>query len=407
MIKKCIECSNDFEAKTKRAIFCTNTCAQRNARNKSKAKSSLNDVELNDKVPIPTVVNTNTETITIVPTKEEQIKKSIPTEKKKAELTDKEKALRTVMDKMNKDFGKGTARTLGEIGIEKVDAISTGSIALDRAIGVGGVPRGKITEIYGMQSSGKTTLCLHIIREAQKMGLKCLFIDVEHAFDVDYADAIGVDTENLLFIQPDSAEQALEIMDRYISSGGIGVAILDSVAALVPKSELEGEIGDAKVGLIARLMGQACRKLTGSSNRTQTACIFINQLRTDISIRYGNPNVPTGGNALKFFSSLRLDVSKTNLKDGDEMTGSRVKVKVVKNKVAPPFKVAEFDIYYGEGIDKVSELVDIAITDGVIQQGGAWLTYKEHKMQGKENFAEFLKEHEVILEEIQTIINKK
>ncbi len=390
MEQKCIVCGDTFDAKNAKAQFCKASCRVANNRN-NKKNALLSDSKSSENVTIsvelPAVKHKNKKDVT--------------------DNNEKIKALRSVMEKIDKDYGKGTARTLGDIKLEVVDAIPTGSISLNKAIGVGGIPRGKITEIFGMQSSGKTTITLHIIKEAQKMGISCLFIDVEHAFDVEYANAIGVDTDNLLFLQPDNAEQALEVMDRYISSGAIGLVVLDSVAALVPRVELEGEMGDYKMGVIARLMGQACRKLTSSASRTQTACIFINQLRTDINIKFGNPNVPCGGNSLKFFSSLRLEVSKKEIKDGDEMIGSKVKVKVIKNKVAPPFKIAEFDIFYGEGINRINEIVDMAITEGIIKQSGAWFYYEEHKFQGKDNVLDFIASHEIIAEEIEKILISK
>ncbi len=315
---------------------------------------------------------------------------------------EKDKALKACMDKINKDFGEGTVRLLGDNPLEKVDAISTGSISLNMALGVGGIPRGRITEIMGMESSGKTTITLHIIKEAQMMGLKCLFIDVEHAFDVDYAEAIGVDIDELVFVQPNSAEEALEVADRHVCSGAIQVVILDSVAALVPKSELEGEMGDSKIGLIARLMGQACRKMTGTIGLNKVAFIFINQLRIDINMKFGDPRVPAGGNALKFFSSVRLMVSKRDIKDGEERLGSKVAVKVIKNKVSPPFKVAEFDIMYGEGIDTLGEIVDLAVKFKIIEQGGAWFKYGDTmKCQGREKVYDFLLSHDIIREEIE------
>lgn len=318
--------------------------------------------------------------------------------------SEKLKALKLTMDKIDKDYGKGTVRTLGDNPLEECESISTGSISLNRALGVGGIPRGRITEIYGMESSGKTTLTLHVIKEAQKIGLTCAFIDVEHAFDVNYAEAIGVDTDSLVFSQPDNAEQALEVADRLASSGAVGVIILDSVAALVSKSELEGESGDFKMGMIARLLGQSCRKITAPVGRNKVAFIFINQLRVDINIKMGNPNVPCGGKSLKFFSSVRLDVSKSNIKDGEEIIGSSVKIKVVKNKVAPPFRIANFNIFYGEGIDRLGEILDIGVECNIIQQGGAWFTYKEHKFQGREKFIDFLASHDIIADEIESAI---
>ena len=300
---------------------------------------------------------------------------------------EKLKALKLTMDKIDKDYGKGSVMMMNERSQEPQEVISTGSIGLDTALGIGGLPKGRIIEIYGPESSGKTTVAIHVIAEAQKKGGMCAIIDAEHAFDSAYAKRLGVDVDSLLVSQPDYGEQALEIADRLILSGAIDVVVIDSVAALVPKSELEGEMGDSKMGLHARLMSQALRKLTATINKTGTVCIFINQLREKIGVMFGNPEVTTGGNALKFYASVRLDIRRmAQIKDGDEAIGNRVKVKVVKNKVAPPFKVVEFDLMYGKGISKVGELVDLGAKAGVVEKAGAWYAYKGEKIgQGREN----------------------
>jgi recombination protein RecA len=312
-------------------------------------------------------------------------------------------SLKLTIDKIDKDFGKGTVMRLGDEPIAAIEAIPTGSMGLNHALGIGGVPRGRIIEIYGPESSGKTTVALHIIAEAQKMGGLCALIDAEHAFDPTYAGKVGVDVDNLMVSQPDYGEQALEAADRLILSGALSVVVIDSVAALVPKGELEGEMGDSKMGLQARLMSQACRKLTGAISKTNTVCIFINQLRATIGQMYQH-EITTGGNALKFYASVRLDVRKIGqLKDGEEAFGNRVKVKVVKNKVSPPFKHCEYDIIFGEGIDKVGELVEIASDLGVIKKSGSWYSYNESKLgQGKESAKALLKDNPELMEEIKT-----
>jgi recombination protein RecA len=311
-------------------------------------------------------------------------------------------SLKLTMDKIEKDFGKGTVMRLGDAPIEAIEAIPTGSIGLNFALGIGGVPRGRIVEIYGPESSGKTTVALHIIAEAQKMGGLCAMIDAEHAFDPVYAEKLGVDVNNLMVSQPDYGEQALEAADRLIMSGALSVVVIDSVAALVPKGELEGEMGDSKMGLQARLMSQACRKLTGTISKTNTVCIFINQLRATIGNMY-QQEITTGGQALKFYASVRLDVRKIGqLKDGDEAFGNRVKVKVVKNKVAPPFKHCEYDIIFGEGIDKIGELVEVASSFGVINKSGSWYSYEGSKLgQGKESAKTLLKDNPELMQEIK------
>ena len=308
------------------------------------------------------------------------------------------------MSKIQKQFGKGAIMKLGEKGAQmNVEAISTGSISLDMATGIGGVPRGRIVEIYGPESSGKTTLTLHIVAEAQKTGGRAAFIDAEHALDPIYAKNLGVDVENLLVSQPDTGEQALEICDMLVRSGALDVIVIDSVAALVPKAEIQGDMGDAHVGLQARLMSQALRKITGSINKSNTCVIFINQLREKVGVVYGSPEVTTGGRALKFYSSMRLDVRKTEtIKVGDNITGNRTKVKVVKNKVAPPFKQAEFDIMYGEGISKEGDVLDSAVEAKLIDKAGSWYSYKGERIgQGRENIKTYLKDHPEIVDELE------
>ncbi|MES2882638.1 MAG: recombinase RecA [Bacteroidota bacterium] len=322
---------------------------------------------------------------------------------------EKLKALKLTMDKIDKDFGKGSVMMMNEKGEQLMEVISTGSIGLDTALGVGGLPKGRVIEIYGPESSGKTTLAIHVIAEAQKKGGMCAIIDAEHAFDSSYAQKLGVDIDNLLISQPDYGEQALEIADRLILSGAIDVVVIDSVAALVPKSELEGEMGDSKMGLHARLMSQALRKLTATISKTNTICIFINQLREKIGVMFGNPEVTTGGNALKFYASVRLDIRRqAQIKDGDEAVGNRVKVKVVKNKVAPPFRTAEFDLVYGEGISKIGEILDMGVEMGIVQKSGSWFSYNTDKLgQGREGVKSLLKDNPALADEIEGKIREK
>jgi recombination protein RecA len=318
----------------------------------------------------------------------------------------KQKALDTALAQIEKAFGKGSVMKLGQQDALKVEVISTGSIGLDLALGVGGVPRGRIIEIYGPESSGKTTLTLHIVAEAQKAGGTCAFIDAEHALDPAYAKKLGVDTDNLIISQPDNGEQALEITDTLVRSGAVDVVIVDSVAALTPKAEIEGDMGDSHMGLQARLMSQALRKLTGSVSRTNCTVIFINQIRMKIGVMFGSPETTTGGNALKFYASVRLDIRRIGaLKDKEEIVGNETRVKVVKNKVAPPFKQVEFDILYGEGISKMGELIDIGVKTDIVEKAGSWFSYNSTRIgQGKENARKFLQENPAMAAEIEAKI---
>jgi recombination protein RecA len=322
---------------------------------------------------------------------------------------EKLKALKLTIDKIDKDFGKGSVMMMNERGEKELEVISTGSIGLDTALGVGGLPKGRIVEIYGPESSGKTTVAIHVIAEAQKKGGICAIIDAEHAFDSSYARKLGVDVDSLLISQPDYGEQGLEIADRLILSGAVDVVVIDSVAALVPKGELEGEMGDSKMGLQARLMSQALRKLTATISKTNTICIFINQLREKIGVMFGNPETTTGGNALKFYASVRLDIRRsTQIKDGDEAIGNRVKVKVVKNKVAPPFRSTEFDIIYGEGISKIGEIIDMGVELGVIQKSGSWFSYESNKLgQGRDAVKQLINDNPELAAEMEGKIRAK
>jgi recombination protein RecA len=316
------------------------------------------------------------------------------------------KALELTLGKIEKDFGKGTIMKMGDHAIEDIPSISSGSIALDLALGVGGYPRGRIVEIYGPESSGKTTLTIHAIAEAQKAGGIAAFIDAEHAFDRFYAAKLGVDVENLLISQPDNGEQALEIADHLIRSGAIDIVVIDSVAALTPKAEIEGEMGDSKMGLQARLMSQALRKLTANINRTNTTCIFINQLREKIGVMFGNPETTTGGNALKFYATTRVDIRKiSQIKEGDEVQGNRVRVKIVKNKLAPPFRKAEFDLMYGKGISKVGEIIDLGVENEILKKAGSWFSYGETRLgQGRDAVKQLLLDNPELAEEIEAKI---
>lgn len=326
---------------------------------------------------------------------------------------DKLKALQLTMEKIDKSFGKGSIMRLGDAPIEDIPVISTGSISLDIALGVGGLPRGRVVEIYGPESSGKTTLAIHAIAECQKNGGIAAIIDAEHAFDPYYSTQLGVDVDNLLISQPNNGEEALEIADNLIRSGALDLVVIDSVAALTPKAEIEGDMGENKVGLQARLMSQALRKLTGSMNKTKTCCIFINQLREKIGVMFGSPETTTGGNALKFYSSIRLDIRRIGqIKDGDEVIGNHTRVKVVKNKVAPPFRKAEFDLVFGEGISKVGEIVDLGVDLNVVKKSGSWFSYGEIKLgQGRESVKNLLKDNVELAQELEAkifeaIVNK-
>jgi recombination protein RecA len=321
---------------------------------------------------------------------------------------EKLKALQLTLDKLEKSYGKGTIMKLGDAAIEAIEVISTGSIGLDIALGVGGLPKGRVVEIYGPESSGKTTLAIHAIAEAQKKGGIAAFIDAEHAFDRFYAQKLGVDVENLLISQPDNGEQALEIADNLIRSGAIDILVIDSVAALVPKAEIEGEMGDSKMGLQARLMSQALRKLTGTISKTGCCCIFINQLREKIGVMFGNPETTTGGNALKFYASVRLDIRRiSQIKDSDEVSGNRVKVKIVKNKVAPPFRIAEFDIMFGEGISKAGEIIDLGVEHNIIKKAGSWFSYGETRLgQGRDAVKQIIQDNPELMDELEAKIKE-
>jgi recombination protein RecA len=330
------------------------------------------------------------------------------TEGKKTVNSEKLKALQLTLDKLEKTYGKGTVMKLGDNKVDAIEAISTGSLGLDIALGIGGLPKGRVVEIYGPESSGKTTLAIHAIASVQKAGGIAAIIDAEHAFDSSYAEKLGVDIKNLLISQPDNGEQALEIADNLIRSGAVDIVVIDSVAALTPKAEIEGEMGDSRMGLQARLMSQALRKLTGTINKTGCCCVFINQLREKIGIMFGNPETTTGGNALKFYASVRLDIRRVSqLKEGDVVMGNRARVKVIKNKLAPPFRQAEFDIIFGEGISKVGEIIDIGVEKGIIKKAGSWFSYDETKLgQGRDSVKALFLENPDLAEEIETKIKE-
>lgn len=322
-------------------------------------------------------------------------------------LEAKQKALSNAIDQIEKQHGKGSIMRLNDSAVVPVEAISTGSLSLDTAIGIGGIPRGRITEIYGPESSGKTTVCLHVIGEAQRQGGIAAFVDAEHALDIQYAKRLGVDVNNLLLSQPEFGEQALEIVDTLVRSGAIDVVVVDSVAALTPRVEIEGEMGDAQMGSQARLMSQAMRKLNAAIGRTKCAVIFTNQLRSKIGVVYGNPEVTTGGNAMKFYASLRIDVRRREvLKEGQDIIGNRVRAKIVKNKVAPPFKEVEFDIMYNEGISKVGDVLDLAISHGIITRSGSWFTFGDERVQGRDSFKSLLNENETLFNAVYAEVQK-
>ncbi len=330
-------------------------------------------------------------------------------QKKEGAGAEKLKALQLTLDRIEKGYGKGTIMRMGDKPVNDIPSVSSGSIGLDIALGIGGYPRGRVIEIYGPESSGKTTLAIHAIAECQKAGGIAAFIDAENAFDSTYAGKLGVDLDNLLISQPDSGEQALEIVDHLIRSGAIDIIVVDSVAALTPKAELEGEMGDSKMGLQARLMSQALRKLTSNINRTNTCCIFINQLRDKIGVMFGNPETTTGGNALKFYSSVRLDIRRIGqIKDGEDMQGNRTRVKVVKNKMAPPFKKAEFDIMFGEGISKIGEIIDMGVDLNIIKKSGSWFSYGETKLgQGRDAVKQVVRDNPELQQELEEKILQK
>ncbi|WP_297448777.1 recombinase RecA [uncultured Alistipes sp.] len=330
-------------------------------------------------------------------------------EKEKPQVNpDKLKVLSAVMDKIEKDFGKGAIMKMSSRHVDEVPVIPSGSVTIDHALGIGGYPKGRVIEIFGPESSGKTTLAIHAIAEAQKAGGIAAFIDAEHAFDSTYAQKLGVDIDELLISQPDNGEQALEIADHLIRSSAIDIVVIDSVAALTPKAEIEGEMGEAKMGLQARLMSQALRKLTASISKTGTVCIFINQLRDKIGVVYGNPETTTGGNALKFYASVRIDIRKASvIKDGEEQLGARAKVKIVKNKLAPPFRRAEFDIMYGEGISKIGEILDLGVDFGILKKSGSWFSYGDRKLgQGRDAVKELFRNDAELLEEVETKVRQ-
>ena len=399
MLKNCVICNAEFEAQRADAEVCSAACRQKNWRKKKEAQNVQPSIAPQESPKIE-------------PTKEVVPKTKLvvdPTGLKEKPSDESWAKIRATMAKCNKDFGEGSVMILGDKPLKGIEVISTGSLGLDIALGVGGLPRGRIVEIFGPESSGKTTIALHVIAEAQRMGLKCMLIDAEYAFDPEYAAALGVKIDELLVSTPDYGEQGLETADRYIVDGQIGVLVIDSVAALVPKAELEGEMGDSKMGAHARLMSQACRKITGSVANTNTLCIFINQLRSKIGVVWGSPEVTTGGLALPFYASVRLDVRRNaQIKDGETVLGNRTKVKVIKNKVAPPARTCEFDIIYGEGISKAGELVDMAVEMGIIQKAGSWFSRGEDKLgQGREGVKDLMLSNAEFAKEIEEAIRAK
>lgn len=379
MEKQCKNCHTKFEANHGKTLFCSDKCKISYHRNKGAQSESIPESE--DRTDL--VVTENGAV------------KEIPTVKRVAERND-------VMDKINKDFGPGTIMMFGDRPQKGYDVVSTGSIKLDKALGIGGLPRGRFVEIKGLESGGKTTLCLHVIANAQKKGLRCLIVDAESSFDPDYAANIGVDIDRLMYVQPDFGEQGFETVDRVISSGEVDVVVIDSVAAMIPRAELDGEMGDAKMGLHARLMSQMCRKLSTTVSKHNVLLIFINQLRYKIGVVYGNPETTTGGEALKFYASIRIDIRKAgDIKDGDDSVGNKTRAKIIKNKCAPPMKTVEFDILFGEGIDRTGEIIDLAVDAGVIQKSGSWFSYNGEKLgQGRDNVRELLLDNPDLANEI-------
>lgn len=395
MTKKCVICNTEFEAKREDAEVCSAACRQKNWRKKQ---------ELQDKQPqIAKIEN-------IPPTQLVVDQNGIKEKPKEMSLEEKKIRIDEVMNKINKDFGEGTIMRLGDKPLIPKEVIPTGSIGIDRILGIGGFPRGRIVEIYGPEASGKTTISLKTIAEAQKKGLKCAIIDAEQSFDSDYAANLGVKIDDLRLCQPDYGEQALEVADSLIVSAEYGVVVIDSVAALIPKAELEGSMGDSKMGLQARLMSQACRKLVASINKSNTLVIFINQLRATIGANpYAPQEITTGGNALKFYASIRLEVKIGSLiKDGDETIGRQIRVKVVKSKVAPPYKVAQMDVLYGEGIDIYGEIIDLCLENNIIQKAGSWYSYGDMKLgQGRESVRQLLKDHPTLSKELEAKVSIK
>jgi recombination protein RecA len=403
MTKKCVICNSEFEAKREDAEVCSAACRQKNWRKKKEAGEITQIPVVAPKEEIEEMIKAQPPTNLIVD------EKGLKEQPKQMEPEEKMTEIREMMAKINKDYGEGTIMYLGDKPLLPKEVIPTGSLGLNIALGIGGLPRGRIVEMYGAESSGKTTIALSVIAEAQKQGLKCAFIDAEQSFEPIYAEKLGVQIDKLFLCQPDYGEQALEVADAAIISAKYGVVVIDSVAALIPKAELEGEMGDSKMGLQARLMSQACRKMVGSISKSNTLVIFINQLRAVIGNMWGPQEITTGGNALKFYASIRLEVRIGALiKDGEEVMGRRIKIKVAKSKVAPPYKTAELDIMYGKGIDKMGEIVEIGSALGIITKSGSWYSYKEDKLgQGKDNASQLLEDNPELLEKILKEINEK